>query len=170
MFVARNFLAFVRILTVMYENTVRPRLSMLRQEEIVGTSAVIDLAASPLDTAEALVKSENQDVSERAKGMSRLLAGAAQNYWVDFLNTTSTLRTTLASVGFDSASGLVRHGYLNATVALHAQLNASDLMSVPPVAWFEQLVRDGRAPEEPHQAATGPIPVDTDTSRLPSRW
>jgi predicted acylesterase/phospholipase RssA len=147
--VMRSLLAFIRVTIVMYENTVRPRLSALRGVEAVESTALIDLAESPLEAVERLASSPSFDAEERARAVAsiKLLKLAPQNYWIEFRGTTSTLKTTLAPIGTAPASSLLRHAYLSASAVLNARLGTPGPASVPPVHWFDELVRTGKSVE-----------------------
>jgi len=168
--IVRNFLAFTRTITIIYENTVRPRLSLLRESEESEKSAVIDISQSPLEAVERLYESSVESVRERAHRSGEVLKLAPHSYWIDFRGTTSTLKTTLAPVGFVAASGLVRHGYLGAAAVLNARLGTWGPDSAPPVHWFDELARTGKSVDLTPNATAPGKSGEKGMTRLPTRW
>jgi predicted acylesterase/phospholipase RssA len=140
----RNILAIPRIMSILYENTVRPRVERLIQEEAtLGGPLVIDISDSPIELADRIKRCDNGDgASERAAEMSAQLDSFRDDaYWHGYTNRASLTKTVLRAVGETVAVRLLILGYLNATIACHARLKSAGLNEIPSEYWFQTLVR-----------------------------
>jgi predicted acylesterase/phospholipase RssA len=155
-------LVFGRTMTVLYENTVRPRIKELDQEPGTRT-IVIDISMSPIELAERARDGSGSDheIRRRAKGLIKELEelhGLSGHYWDDLVDDTSLLKTTLRSVGTERAARLMRHGYLSAMVALHARFGTSGIRAVPDDRAFLDLTENRKmklvAPPQPGSAGS----------------
>jgi Patatin-like phospholipase len=145
----RNIVAIIRIMSILYENTVRPRVQQLiKEEDTLGGPLVIDIAESPAELAARIKKFDDGDgASERAAEMLIALETFRDNaYWHGYASRASLTKTVLRAVGETVAVRLLILGYLNATVACHARLKSAGLNKVPSEYWFQALVRGGVAP------------------------
>lgn len=136
----RKFLMFTRMMTVLYENTLRPRITQLDSQPR-HNATVIDIAMSPLELADRAKGGGGSDdrVVRRVDNLRVQLARLSDDYWAELVDETSLLKTTLTSVGNERAARLMRHGYLSAMVALHARFGSSGLEDVPDERAFIEL-------------------------------
>ena len=139
----RNLVAFLRIITILYENTVRPRIDRLAETSGDGSTFLVDIASSPLAAARAIAETTtDRAVARRARALERALRETHGRYWDEFVALTSTTKTQLSRVGEATAIRLLRHGYLNALVTCHTQLDTPGLEVLPDETWFAGLVRE----------------------------
>lgn len=149
LWLVRGIRAFVRIMTVMYENTVRPRLENLQQNDQCRT-VVIDITDSPLSAADQILQDPGDaEVKLRAGEMIEALKNnRPPNYWNEYNQKAARVKTTLDSVGKQQAAQLLRHGYLSATVVLHSYFGCQGIAKLPDDRWFYNFL------EHPHK---GPV-------------
>lgn len=143
----RNIYAFARIMTVLSENTVRPRLAELKLKPIDSLS-VIDIAASPVDIASDVVSRSPADspTFDRASALVAAFNNETDHYWLSLVDESSLLKTTLAPVGTVRAAQLLRQGYLSAIAALHPRFNSAGLATLPGESSFREMVMTGQLP------------------------
>lgn len=138
----RSVVNFLRTMTIMYENTLRPRLEALsEQAKRDQKTIVLDIGTSPLQLARTIKETTCDELAKERS--SRLIDGlrvSRQEFWQDFVDRTSLIKTTLAAIGYEQAASLIRHGYLSATVAFNAQFGARDLNQMPDEEWFADFV------------------------------
>jgi hypothetical protein len=138
---ARAIQKYYRTVTIMHENTVRPRL---QQIAVGGGALLVDIAATPLEAAEHIanypLREENKEIIQRAKALVLELKSRPASYWVEYNKKAAGVKTTLDAVGLDQAVHLLRHGYLSAAVVCHAHFGSRDLRQVPDDQWFYNLV------------------------------
>ena len=134
----RPMFTVARIMSVLYDNTVRPRLETEKNEK----RPVINISESPLAMAERLGESEGA-VGERAKAAASKLRGMDPRFWDDLKRDTSGTKTKLTLAGARTGARLMLHGYLSSLVLLHARFSAS----LPPTFlgddYFDSLVSSG---------------------------
>ena len=151
-----------RVVTILYENTVRPRIALL---ESSGSSSrgpgpipsrpntlLVDISRSPLeDAAEIASKSLDGKAKERAKNVAADLRSIEHEdyyFWPDFVYETSRFKTKLTRVGPETAARIVQHGYLSALVQLHCLhgLGRAELLGEE---YFLRLVTGNRSSGDP---------------------
>ncbi|WP_345802253.1 patatin-like phospholipase family protein [Microbacterium sp. AZCO] len=158
----RFFQSLMRIFGVMYENTVTPRLAALKASADDGHVAIVDIAFSTGATARALCGSQNELIKGRAKELARLLGESTLAGYLDKIAVRSSgLRTTLGRIGDTTTIQLLVHGYVSAMVSCHASFGTG--MSLPDLAWFEDLVLDG-----PKAAASTAPHVEPQPAAVPA--
>jgi predicted acylesterase/phospholipase RssA len=134
---------FHRMISVMFENTLRPRLERMDYCANSGGEILIDIAETPVAMAHRIQEqSEDVEVKKRAGALLEKLNTRSHSYWAEYNKQAAQVRTTLDSVGVKQAAQLVRHGYLSATVACHSYLDSAGLESVPNDRWFTEFFRD----------------------------
>jgi predicted acylesterase/phospholipase RssA len=140
--ITKGLQKFNRTVTIMYENTVRPRLQQMVSERQWGSAMIIDIADTPLSAAESIVEITSCDeVKTRAAALVLELKSRPYSYWAEYNKKAARVKTTLESVGVEQAAQLLRHGYLSATVVCHAHFGSQGLDSVPDDRWFYNFVR-----------------------------
>ena len=125
-------LALRRTMTVLYDNTVRPRIAYLTKEatrHLDTSPLVIDIKESPFHMARRLSDERGYEHSNgdrvqacigRARALaSRLGSGPGEQYWLDFARQTSNTKTKLTRAGVESGARMLMHGYLSCLVAFH---------------------------------------------------
>lgn len=145
--------ALVRAMTVVQENTVGPRLRMLQDDP--GT-AIADIAQSPLALLDHL--ESHSDVGVRARAMALgpwLREPQRASYWTTLTAETSTTPTQLEAVGAERARHLLRHGYMNAAIAMHCLFDSTFTPRTMDrgEGWFADLLDQGSRPPDPSQGA-----------------
>ena len=113
-----------RIMSVLYDNTVRPRMSLLE----VARRPWIDIKESPFQLATRLAlngKKDCEDQASRAQSLVKTLEGKAPEFWADFSRDTSGTPTKLSSAGERTAARLMLHGYLSSVVLCHVTFGAT---------------------------------------------
>jgi hypothetical protein len=108
-----------RIMSVLYDNTVRPRLDTL----IESGRPVIDISESPLALAERLAQSKGED-GRRARESCLRLGGMGDTFWDDLTSDTAGTPTKLTPAGSRTGARLMLHGYLSTLVLLNARFGA----------------------------------------------
>ena len=143
----RYVVTMQRIMAVLYENTLRPRIqALLAEEEEPDGPMIIDIANSPIAILERQMGIERwkdsgeykraHDTLEKLKGFQNAA------YWHEYSVRASSTKTVLRAIGQTAAVRLLRLGYLDATISCHVRLNSAGLESVPSEAWFQELVKD----------------------------
>lgn len=144
----RNIAALLRIMSILYENTVRPRVDRLIEEEATpGGPLIVDIIDSPIELAERIKNCGDGDgASQRAAEMATALSRFRDDaYWHGYASRASLTKTVLQAVGDTVAVRLVTLGYLNATIACHARLKSAGLNEVPSEYWFQALIKGDTA-------------------------
>lgn len=154
-----------RTMSILYDNTVQPRLDALRQPGHEG-AVVIDIAESPYHLARRYSETLSSDARDRAETMRATLAERDERYWLAFARQTSEAPTTLSRMGLESGARMVMHGYLSAVVAMHVLLDAPLPDQVRSEGYFLDICgRDPRKVEtspEPSADGTEPTPAAVD--------
>jgi predicted acylesterase/phospholipase RssA len=126
------FLALSRTMSVLYDNTVRPRLQTMRDRAMNTLAAplVIDISESPYNIARRLSdidvdsypdgeRERAEQCRDRATALADRLAVPGEPYWIEFARQTSSTPTKLTRAGLESGARMMLHGYLSTVVALH---------------------------------------------------
>jgi predicted acylesterase/phospholipase RssA len=126
------FLALSRTMSVLYDNTVRPRLQTMRDRAMNTLAAplVIDISESPYNIARRLSdidvdaypdgeRERAELCRDRAIEVADQLVGRGEPYWIEFARQTSSTPTKLTRAGLESGARMMLHGYLSTVVALH---------------------------------------------------
>lgn len=142
-------LTVARIMSVLYDNTVRPRLDRL----IAMRCPVIDISESPLRLAQRLGESEGE-VGQRATAAASKLQGMGNRFWDDLTRDTSGTPTKLTSAGARTGARLMLHGYLSSLVLLHARFGAALPKALRGDAYFLSLVSSALVPGQTVEAAS----------------
>src|SRR5262249_14714714 len=116
----RPIFSVARIMSVLYDNTVRPRLDALMHQQ----RPVIDISESPLALAERLGQDQGE-VGQRANAVALKLRAMGQRFWEDLTRDTSGTPTKLTRAGARTGARLMLHGYLSTLVLLHARFGAA---------------------------------------------
>jgi predicted acylesterase/phospholipase RssA len=141
----RNLKALRRVTSILYENTLSPRLLALGDERRTEENVtILDISTRPLHLAKQLSKSTDDDVAGRARGLVTVLEdGRVDRYFEGLVERTSTMRTTLGAIGPADTIRLLRRGYISAAVACHAKFGTAGLDEVPDENWFRELIESG---------------------------
>lgn len=149
-----------RIMSVLYENTLRPRVQRLMEDQDKPRGPiVIDISESPVELVDRLATDgANDDVRKRALELRDLLSRAGSDYeWKTYSNRAALTKTVLSAVGRPAAMRLIRLGYLEASIACHISLGTQGVEFAPSVAWFRDLVNDSLTDEQARQPAHGSL-------------
>jgi predicted acylesterase/phospholipase RssA len=164
----RNVQTFQRIISILYENTLEPRMRAFERES--DEYIVLDISVRPDELAHAIQKnSDSPEVKQRAQRMLERLS-ELDRYWDEFIRRTSLTPTKLSFVGVDLASALMRHGYLLAAIACHARFDTPGIDKVPDEYWFDQLLTDPEAtdPALAQRYCQANDAADTEAVRAPA--
>jgi predicted acylesterase/phospholipase RssA len=133
-----------RIMSVLYDNTVHPRVKALRGEDL----PLIDIAESPIQLAGRLGE-EERNGGRRAEALALIerLNGRTPEFWDDFKSDTAGTKTKLSRAGRRTAARLMLHGYLSGLALLHVKFGAALPERIRGEEYFLSLVqRSGSAP------------------------
>ena len=157
-----GMLSAFRVMSVLYDNTVRPRLDALMDRSKTQPDApiVIDIRESPYhlarrhsdwDVDDFADKEAAKARQDRAEDLVRWLGRQPEEYWYAFARQTSGTRTRLTKTGLESGARMMLHGYLSTLVVL----NIIDDVKLPDVVRDEGYFLDlaGRASRD--QTTTG---------------
>lgn len=111
--------SLARIMSVLYDNTVRPRVRSLQ----VDDRPLIDISESPIQLAQRLAEQEGED-KHRADALVKRLEGKNPEFWANFKKDTAGTATKLSSAGRRTAARLMLHGYLSSLALLHLKFRA----------------------------------------------
>jgi predicted acylesterase/phospholipase RssA len=132
-----------RIMSVLYDNTVRPRVQWLQAQK----RPVIDIEQTPLELAENLRDNEedlkhdkDEDRLRRAIHLVRKLEGRSIAFWADFSRDTAGTATKLSSAGSRTAARLMLHGYLSGLVLFHIRFKGELPKRIRGEQYFLELV------------------------------
>jgi predicted acylesterase/phospholipase RssA len=174
------FLSIRRTMSVLYDNTVRPRIQALTEHAKGDLDApiVIDISESPYAMSRRLAGMKEANFGEhqrervegsitRAMATFESLGTRGEAYWIEFARQTSSTKTKLTSAGMESGARMMLHGYLSTIIALHVIQG----LELPEVIRDEGYFLDlaGRSPtrsaspkDEPPAAAVEPVePAET---------
>ena len=137
-------LTLARIMSVLYDNTVKPRMELIRGKD----RPLIDIQESPLDLANRLAEPKKDgDVGCRARAADLVTKlkgkGMSDKIWADFSRDTAGTKTKLSSAGRRPAARLMLHGYLSSLILLHARFNVTLPERIQGEGYFLDLV-DGK--------------------------
>lgn len=157
-----------RIMTVMYENTLRPRMQRLMEAQAGPHGPiVVDVSESPIELLDRLTQGRQDSDQVRARAQdsrAKLRRDRSDSQWKEYSDLAAATKTVLSAVGRVAAVRLIRLGYLNTAVACHAHFGVQGVGSVPEESWFRDLVGNRltedqlRAPtveQEPASTAIG---------------
>ena len=126
----RNFVAARRIMSILYENTLRPRIQRLMEQSAeVGGPLVIDIADSPVELA---MRMQEGQWSQAATAMTQALRDdRSDSNWKEYATRAAKTKTVLKPIGESAAGRLIRLGYINTAVACSIRFGTVGLSSVP---------------------------------------
>jgi predicted acylesterase/phospholipase RssA len=157
------FLSVRRTMSVLYDNTVQPRLELLRDSraEESGSTIVLDITESPYHLAERYLHDSSLDAGQQVRADAALttLKSRSESYWQRFARQTSANKTKLTRAGLESGARMVMHGYLSTIVAMHVIRNAPLPAEICDEGYFLDLC--GRRPREPENADNDPAKEET---------
>jgi predicted acylesterase/phospholipase RssA len=113
-------LSLSRIMSVLYDNTVRPRVRSMLSEN----RPLIDIDNSPIELAKRLAQLEGE-AGIRAKALATKLEGMTDEFWADFKSDAAGTKTKLSGAGRRTGARLMLHGYLLSLVLLHVRFGAT---------------------------------------------
>lgn len=126
------FLAISRTMSVLYDNTVRPRLQSMRElaTDDLTAPVVIDISESPYNIARRHADvdvnkfAEHQrdnagECKKRADLLAHHLERKGETFWIEFARQTSGTPTKLTRAGLESGARMIFHGYLSTLVVMH---------------------------------------------------
>ena len=151
------FGTLARIMSVLYDNTVRPRVKLIREE----CGPLIDIAETPLKLATSLAKLEG-DVGRRAKKLMMEFESRTDEFWADFTHDTAGTPTKLTKAGRRTAARLMLDGYLSSIVLLYSRFDGQLPKKLEGEAYFLRLVDQELPLAEPRRATT-PTPEGRST-------
>ena len=153
------FLAISRTMSVLYDNTVRPRLRTMRERanERLDASIVIDIRESPYDVARrhagaeiemypADERREAEARKARAQRVVKWLSHRPESFWIEFARQTSSTPTKLTRAGLESGARMIFHGYLSAVIQMHVVHGVDLPADVKDEGYFLDLAGRGPAP------------------------
>jgi predicted acylesterase/phospholipase RssA len=111
-----------RTMSILYDNTVQPRLELLRDSRVEesGSTIVLDIAESPFHLAERYLKNcQGAEQQARARTIADKLETRGEAFWLGFARQTSATKTKLTRAGLESGARMIMHGYLSTIVAMH---------------------------------------------------
>jgi predicted acylesterase/phospholipase RssA len=120
------FMVPFRTMSVLYDNTVKPRLDQLSHDAAnhEQAPAVIDITQSPYHLADDYAKSVSKDSGDQKKRSEdirdELRCAWGEGYWTDFARHTSSTPTKLTKAGLETGARILWHGYLSTLVTLHS--------------------------------------------------
>jgi predicted acylesterase/phospholipase RssA len=150
-----------RIMSVLYDNTVRPRIDTLRHQRL----PLIDIAESPFRLAERLrnqltairdtdapgstlgdeVKGAPNGALGRADALIKTLNGKTPEFWADLRHHTAGTATKLSRAGERAAARLMLHGYLSSLVLFHVVFGAKLPSVIRGEEYFLSLARPDKS-------------------------
>jgi predicted acylesterase/phospholipase RssA len=151
-------LPVARIMSVLYDNTVRPRVELLQRDKF----PVIDIEQTPLELAKSLVD-EEIGCKDRALALAMKLKGKTEEFWADFSRDTAGTRTKLTPAGSRAAARLMLHGYLSSLVLFHIRFGGNLPNRIRGEQYFLELVTSSGHREAPLAAENKGTPETTKT-------
>jgi hypothetical protein len=115
-----------REMSILYDNTVKPRLDQFRDDAANNLPApvVIDINQSPYHLAAHYARSATDDSGDQKKRSEdirdKLESAWGERYWTDFARHTSSTPTKLTKAGLETGARILWHGYLSTLVTLHS--------------------------------------------------
>ena len=143
-----RFLPLARIISVLYDNTVRPRVEAMRETR----RPLIDIKESPLEFARRLEDELGEsggkparDLAERLDTRSRKPDSRKDRFWEDFSRDTAGTKTKLSPAGRRTGARLMLHGYLSTLVMVHSRFGAALPKRILGEEYFLELVDGDRS-------------------------
>jgi predicted acylesterase/phospholipase RssA len=124
-----------RIMSVLYDNTVRPRVKLIRADDF----PLIDIEQTPFKLANSLAELDG-DVGRRAQALITKFDGRTDDFWADFGRDTAGTKTKLTGAGRRVAARLMLHGYLSSLALLHAKFEGKIPEQIRGEGYFLKLV------------------------------
>lgn len=124
-----------RIMSVLYDNTVRPRVRSMHSEN----RPLIDIDNSPIELAKRLAQLGG-DAGIRAEALATTLEGMSDQFWADFKSDAAGTRTKLSPAGRRTSARLMLHGYLLSLVLLHVRFGGKLPTKIRGEEYFLSLV------------------------------
>lgn len=124
-----------RIMSVLYDNTVRPRVDLLQRDKF----PVIDIEQTPPELLQSLVDGKI-GCKSRASALATKLEGKKKQFWADFSRDTASTRTKLTPAGPRAAARLMLHGYLSSLVLFHVRFEGNLPDRIRGEQYFLELV------------------------------
>jgi predicted acylesterase/phospholipase RssA len=121
-----SFMVPFRTMSILYDNTVKPRLDQFRDDRAhrLNAPAVIDITQSPYHLARHYAQSASDDSGDQKKRSEdirdELKSAWGEDYWTDFARHTSSTPTKLTKAGLETGARILWHGYLSTVVTLHS--------------------------------------------------
>jgi predicted acylesterase/phospholipase RssA len=157
-----------RIMSVLYDNTVRPRIDTLHNRRL----PLIDIAESPITLAERLkeqvtairdtdapgstlgdeVKGAPNGALGRAEALLKTLNGKTPEFWADLGHHTAGTATKLSRAGERAAARLMLHGYLSSLVLFHVVFGAKLPSVIRGEEYFLSLARPDKSATDDRKA------------------
>jgi predicted acylesterase/phospholipase RssA len=148
----RSVAAAFRTMSILYENTLSPRVqNLLEHQGQPGDPVVLDISESPVRLIDRLASrcAEMDGTRQRALRMRGDLAREmSETQWDAYAEKAARTKTVLSSVGRTAAVRLVRLGYLNMAIACHTYFNTGGIQTVPSDRWFQAFVDGTLSPEQ----------------------
>jgi predicted acylesterase/phospholipase RssA len=146
------FTSVRRTMSILYDNTVQPRLDALRElrPDKRDRNVVIDISESPYHLARRYSNTLHGAQRDRAKDVRTLFATRDEVYWLAFARQTSETPTTLSRVGLEAGARMVMHGYLSAIVAMHVLMDVPLPAQIHDEGYFLDICGRGVV-KEPHE-------------------
>lgn len=146
------FKTSTRIMSVLYESTLRPRIQKLMENQLTSHGPiVIDISESPIELVDRLrdVAPATGDTAKRASSMrSELNKVRSDHEWKVYADLAAGAKTALSAVGGETASRLLHLGYLDMSISCHAHFGTLGIGHAPPDKWFKELVDNKLSDEE----------------------
>lgn len=147
-----GFLPIARTMSVLYDNTVRPRVDSIRE----ARQPLIDIDESPATFARRLSKELDGKAAERARALSdKLETKRSERFWQDFSRETAGTKTKLTPAGRRTGARLMLHGYLSCIVLMHVLFGAKLPDPLRGEEYFLRLVDGGRESNSDAQQEEG---------------
>ena len=140
------FTTLARIMSVLYDNTVQPRVKLIQNDEL----PLIDIRETPLKLATRLAERQN-DLSSPAYELMTKLQDRTDDFWADFTRDTAGTPTKLTGAGRRTAARLMLHGYLSSIILLYSRFDGQLPERIEGEAYFLKLID-----EEPPRVACTP--------------
>ncbi len=142
----------LRIMSVLYENTLRPRVQRLMEDQARKDGPiVVDISESPVELADRISgkRLQSDPTFIRAVDTREALREVLRDYeWKVYSDRAARTKTVLSAVGRTAAVRLIRLGYLDTAVACHSHLGTQGINAVPDEGWFKNLVDDKLSPQQ----------------------
>lgn len=137
-----------RTMTILHENTLRPRIQLHMEAQRAGESTlVIDVSESPTELCDRLAETRglSNEARDRISAARELLGrDRTDSEWKEYVNKAARTKTVLSPVGDTAATRLIRLGYLNMAISCAAYFGTGDISQVPAELWFRNLLSQPR--------------------------